>query len=143
MHSFHLDIYSSMLNAHVYTSLAEKEVQDEATSLLLALAKRGNFVRDLLVASPSFEQIAALHAVCASLRSNSIPNASDMEAVGGNLSPALVKGYQRLPYVDRGRVLTCFLVGSSEIKNEKARSMLNGCLAAVEKSFQLLVQALE
>ena len=129
--------------ANCYNSLIEKEVQDESTALLLALSKRGHFVRDLLINAQSFEQIVALHAVCASLRPNSSPDSSEIEAFGGNLTPELVRGYQRLPYVDRARVLTCILVGCSEIKNEKASNMLNGCLSSVEKSFKLLVNALE
>eukprot|EP00804_Cyclotella_cryptica_P023894 CCRYP_010038-RB/>CCRYP_010038-RB protein AED:0.02 eAED:0.02 QI:286/1/1/1/0.5/0.42/7/2478/1240 len=121
----------------------EKEVQDECNSLLLAIAKRGHSVRHLLVNAPSFEQIAALHVVCASLRPNSSPNLSDLETFGGSLTPALVRGYQRLPFLDRSKVLTSLLVGCSEMKNEKASSIMNECLVAVEKSFKLLVQALE
>ena len=123
--------------------LSEKEVQDESTALLLALAKRGHYVRDLLVNSISFEQTVALHVVCAPLRSNQSPNPSEIEAVGANLSPESIRGYRRLPYADRARVLTCLLVGCSEIKNEKASNMLSSCLTAVEKSFKLLVNALE
>ena len=126
-----------------HTTLStEKEVQDESTSLLLALAKRGHFVRDLLVKSSSFEQIAALH-ICTPMSRNSAPDLLKIEAMGGNLSPELIKGYQRLPHVDRARILTCLLIGCSEMKHEKASNMLNGCLSAVDKSFKLLVHALE
>jgi hypothetical protein len=127
----------------VILNSTEKEVQYESTSLLMALAKRGHFVRDLLINSTSFQQIAALHAVCAPLRPNSSPNPSDMEAFGGNLAPEWVSGYQRLPYSDRARILSCLLIGYSEMKHEKASNMLNLCLNSVEKSFKLLVHALE
>lgn len=122
----------------------EKEVQDESTALLLALGKKGAFVRGLLVNSPSFQQLAALHSVCASLRHNaSQPEiTAAMAAIGGDLPIQAVKGYQRLPYIDRGRVLTCLVVACSDMQNEKANVMLEGCLKAVEAPFSTLVAAL-
>jgi len=126
----------------------EKEVQEESTALLLALAKKGPFVRSLMVNnSPSFEKIAALHSICASLRNNAtLPEVSAaMTAVvgeGGDLSMDVVRGYMRLPYDDRARVLTCLVVACSDMQDEKANAMLNGCLKAVEAPFSTLVQAL-
>ena len=97
----------------------EKEVQDESTSLLLALAKKGPFVRSLMVNSPSFEKTAALHSVCASLRHNASQEeiSTVMSAVSGDLSIDAVRGYQRLPYVDRARVLTCLVVACSSMED--------------------------
>ena len=118
-------------------------MQDESIALLLALLKQGDLVRHLLIDSQSFEQIVALHAICASLRPDSSPDSSEIEALGRNLTPKLVRGYQRLPYIDRARILTCILIGCSDMKSEKASNMMNGCLSAVEKSFQVLVNALE
>lgn len=122
----------------------EKEVQDESTSLLLALAKKGEFVRSLIVNSPSFEKIAGLHAVCASLRHNASQQEMSvaMSAVGGELSIDVVRGYQRLPYIDRARVLTCLVIACSSMQDDKSNAMLNGCLKAVEAPFSALVQAL-
>ncbi|KAL9179867.1 hypothetical protein ACHAXT_007837 [Thalassiosira profunda] len=122
----------------------EKEVHDESTALLLALAKKGAFVRNLMVNSPSFEKIAALHSICASLRHNATQPevAAAMAAVGGDLAPDVVGGYQRLPYSDRARVLTSLVISCSDMENEKATAMLNGCLKAVEAPFSALVQAL-
>ncbi|KAL7554094.1 hypothetical protein ACHAWF_017981 [Thalassiosira exigua] len=122
----------------------EKEVQDESTSLLLSLARKGASVRQLMLESPSFETIARLHSVCASLRHNaSQPETSQaMISVGGDLSMDVVRGYQRLPYADRSKMLTCLLVACSEIQQEKAIAVLNGCLKSVETPFSALVQAL-
>ena len=122
----------------------EKEVQDESTGLLLILAKKGPFVRQLMVDSPSFEQIAALHSICSSLRHNASQAeiASSMSSFGGNLSIDVIRGYQRLPYVDRARVLTCLVVGCSDMENEKSNAMLDGCLKAVANHFSALVEAL-
>ena len=122
----------------------EKEVQDESASLLLALAKKGAFVRDLMVNSPSFEKMAALHSACASLRHTASHSEvlAAMAVIGSDLSIEAVRGYQRLPYSDRARVLTCLVVACSEMQNEKANAMFVGCLKAVETPFSTLVQAL-
>mgnify|MGYP000393600722 CR=1 FL=1 len=122
----------------------EKEVQDESTALLAALAKKGPFVRGLMVNSPSFEKIAALHSICASLRHNASPAeiSASMTAIGGDLSLDVVRGYQRLPYVDRARVLTCLVIACSDMQNDKANAMLSHSLKAVEAPFSTLVQAL-
>ena len=122
----------------------EREVQDESTALLLILAKKGSFVRQLMVVSPSFQQIAALHSICASLRHNAshAEIIASMSSVGGNLSVEAVRGYQRLPYNDRARVLTCLVVGCSDMDNEKSNAMLDGCLKAVSNHFWALAEAL-
>jgi hypothetical protein len=122
----------------------EKELQDESASLLMALAKKGAFVRSLMVKSPSFEKMAALHSVCASLRHTaSHPEVlAAMTVVGAELSIDAVRGYQRLPYTDRARFLTCLVVACSEMQQEKANAMFVGCLKAVETPFSTLVQAL-
>ncbi|KAL7538850.1 hypothetical protein ACHAXR_011286 [Thalassiosira sp. AJA248-18] len=122
----------------------EKEVQDESTSLLLSLGKKGAFVRELMLNSPSFQKTAALHSVCASLRHNASPPeiSAAMAAIGGDLSIDFVRGYQRVPYADRARILTCLVVACSDMQNEKANAMLNGCLKAVEAPFSTLITAL-
>lgn len=123
----------------------EKEVQDESTSLLLALAKKGAFVRSLMVSSPSFEKIAALHSVCGSLRHNASKqelSSAMTTAMGADLSIDAVMGYHRLPYTERARVLTCLVVACSEMHCEKSNAMLTSCLRAVEAPFSTLVQAL-
>ncbi|KAL3812173.1 hypothetical protein ACHAXA_011859 [Cyclostephanos tholiformis] len=122
----------------------EHELQDESASLLMALAKKGAFVRSLMVTSPSFEKIAALHSVCASLRHTASHQEvlTAMSGIGADLSIDVVRGYQRLPYSDRARFLTCLLIACSEMQQEKANAMFVGCLKAVETPFSTLVQAL-
>jgi len=102
------------------------------------------FVRSLMVNSPSFEKTAALHSVCASLRHNASQEeiSTVMSAVNGDLSIDAVRGYQRLPYVDRARVLTCLVVACSSMEDDKSNAMLNACLEAVKAPFTSLVQAL-
>ncbi len=124
----------------------EKELQDESTSLLLILAKKGPFVRQLMMVSPSFQQIAALHSVCASLRHNAsqaeISASMSSFSFSGNLSVEAVKGYLRLPYSDRARVLTCLVVGCSDMDNDKSNAVLDSCLKAVSNHFWALCEAL-
>ena len=110
----------------------------------MALAKKGAFVRSLMVTSPSFEKIAALHSVCASLRHTASHQEvlTAMSGIGADLSIDVVRGYQRLPYSDRARFLTCLLIACSEMQQEKANAMFVGCLKAVETPFSTLVQAL-
>lgn len=123
----------------------EKEVQDESTSLLLVLAKKGAFVRGLMVSSSSFEKIAALHIVCGSLRHNASQqelSSARMTSMGTDLSIDSVVGYHRLPYAERARILTCIVVACSEMHCQKSNVMLTNCLRAVEVPFSTLVQAL-
>jgi len=122
----------------------EKEVVLESTSLLLALGKKGPSVRDLLVADASFEKIVALHSVCAYLRHNVCQSeiSAAMARIGGGLSMDMVKGYQRLPYNDRAKVLTGLIVCCSDMTNEKGTTMLNSCLQSIETPFFTVMQAL-
>jgi len=122
----------------------EKDLQDESTALLLILAKKGPFVRQLMMVSPSFQQIAALHSICASLRHNASQAeiVASMSSFGGHLSVEAVKGYQRLPYSDRARVLTCLVVGCSDMDNDKSNAVLDSCLKAVSNHFWALCEAL-
>lgn len=122
----------------------EKEVQDESSALLLALAKKGAFVRSLIVISPSFNMMSALHSVCASLRHTASQQEvlTAMSVVGADLSIDDVRGYQRLPYAERARFLTCLIVACSEMQDETANVIFAGCLKAVEVPFSTLVQAL-
>ena len=122
----------------------EKEVQDESSALLLSLAKKGAFVRSLIVNSQSFNKMAALHSVCASLRHTASQQevSTAMSVVGADLSIDDVRGYQRLPYAERARILTCLIVACSEMQDEKANVIFAGCLKAVEVPFLTLVQAL-
>jgi hypothetical protein len=97
-----------------------------------------------MVDSPSFEHIAALHSICSSLRHNASQAeiVTSMSSFVGIVSVEAVRGYQRLPYMDRARVLTCLVVGCSDMENEKSNAMLDGCLKAVANHFFALVEAL-
>jgi len=127
----------------------EKQVQEEAASLLLALSKRGKPMRSVLVQTPSFCQLVSLHAITAGIRHN----AAQLEVetaiaafpgLQGSPTPPtnMIMGYVRLPYDDRSRVMTALLVGCSEMDDERASGMLSACLTSVHASFQSLIHAL-
>ena len=90
----------------------ERQVQEGAHSLILSLAKRGARIRSLLVVSPAFTQMVTFHCLTAGMRHNA-PR-SELEAmvqakVGGSVSMDMVRGYQRLRYEDKSRILTALV----------------------------------
>ena len=121
----------------------EKEVHDETTALLKEMAKKP-FVRQLLMNCSPFDKIVALSSATSSLRHNASASevATSMKTVSDELTLDVVTGYQRLPYSDRARILTCIIIACSDMQNEKSNIMLTGCLKAVEMSFSNLCQAL-
>lgn len=121
----------------------EKEVHDETTALLKAMAKKP-FVRQLLMGCSSFDKIVALSSATSCLRHNASASevATSMKTVSDDLTLDVVTGYQRLPYSDRARILTCIIIACSDMQNDKSNIMLTGCLKAVEMSFSNLCQAL-
>ena len=81
-----------------------------------------------MVDSPFPRMIAALHAACVLLRHNfsGVKVAALVTAIGGEPWINSVRGYVRLPYDDRARVLTCLVFACSNMSNEKANAMLDG-----------------
>ena len=124
----------------------EKQVQENASKLLLQLSKRGEKMRAILVGSPSFQQMATFHCLTAGLR-HSAP-AADLNAVveanGSTASIQMARGYQRLPYDDRSQILTALLVATCEMDDSSpvATAMFNQCLGSVHSAFKQLVDAL-
>lgn len=117
----------------------ENQVQDSTAKLLLALAKRGKGVRQLIMKSPSTEHLFNLHTSTATMIHSVKQNLP--QHVG--LSPEMIIGYQRLPYHYRSQMLTVILIASSEINNVKSESFFNSSLQSVQNSFQLLIQAFD
>ena len=126
----------------------EHQVQEAATSLTLKLAKRGKLIRDLMVNSTSFEKLVAMHSCTTSMlhtctAAEVSAAVSNAQAMGQSLEPAMIKGYCRLPYEDRAKILTGLLVASSEVGDEKASSIFSqACLIPVQNAFSSLLQAL-
>jgi hypothetical protein len=124
----------------------ERQVQDSSALLLLSLAKRCNRMRSAMVASPSFRQMLTFHCLTAGIRHSAPPAEfeSTVRAKAGNSVPSMdmVRGYQRLPYDIKSKILTGLLVGCSEREDQNAEAMLNDCLKAIHDAFSSLVHVL-
>lgn len=124
----------------------EKQLQENAAKLLVQLSKRGENIRNILVASPSFQQIATFHCLTAGLRHGA--PASDLTTVvkanAASASIEMAGGYQRLPYTDRSHILTALLVATCDNTGSSptATAMFNQCLVSVQSAFKQLVEAL-
>lgn len=124
----------------------EKKVQESASHLLLQLCKRGAEIRSLLVCSPPFQHIAALHCLTASLRHSA--QTAELDALvtsnGSTVSIEMARGYQRLPYDDRSQILTAILVGTchGDGTSHMGMAIFSQCLISVQNGLKQLVEAL-
>lgn len=117
----------------------ETLVQQGAASLIFALALRKD-LRQSLVNSPSFDQLATLQIV-----STSISHASSVVPPGtdtGGISTAHLQGFSRLPYVSRAKILSALLVASSEA-DSKSQPIFEKLLQTLESVFVSLVEGLK
>jgi hypothetical protein len=122
----------------------EGQVQDNAAVLLLSLAKRCPQMRLAMVSSPSFRQLLSFHCLTSGIR-HSAPPAEFEATVNANhhqLSPEMLRGYQRLPYDIKSKILSALLVGCSEHGDEHSKALLNDCLKALHDAFSSLVHVL-
>ena len=125
----------------------ERHVQEHSALLLLSLAKRCRQMRMAMVASPSFREAVRLHCLTAGIRHSASPAEFESTIVtkagNQNIPPLeMARGYQRLPYDIKSKVLTALLVACSEHDDETATSMLNDCLQAIHDAFSSLVHVL-
>ena len=124
----------------------ERQVQESSALLLLSLAKRCNRMRSAMVASPAFRQMLTFHSLTAGIRHSAPPSEfeSTVRAKAGNSAPSMdmVRGYQRLPYDIKSKILTGLLVGCSEREDQNAKALLNDCLKAIHDAFSSLVHVL-
>lgn len=122
----------------------EHHVQKSTQSLMVSLANRGEDIRSLLVASPSFRQIVTMHCLTAGIRHNAPPSEllSAIQAKANEIPFDMAHGYQRLSYDDRSRTFTALLLCTCDLNNSESTSMMNESLGAVQIAFSSLVQAL-
>ena len=103
-----------------------------------------------MVNSPNFVQLVKFHCLTAGLRHSATP--AEFESIvrskfpGNNNSDVpsmvMIRGYQRLPYDIKAKVLTALLVGCSEHEDAGAKTMLEDCLKAIQDAFASLVNVL-
>lgn len=124
----------------------EAHVQEKVGQLILSLAKRCSNIRLAMVSTPSFREIVAYHCVTCGIRHSASYDEFEatVRAKVGNmhLSMEKVRGYHRLPYDAKGKLLTGFLVACSEHEDEASLSLLNDCLRAIQEAFFSLTAAL-
>jgi hypothetical protein len=126
----------------------ERAVQDHATRLLLSLAKRGGTIRSIMVSSSSFHELVRFHGLTAGIRQSiSIDefNATIQSKAGTSLSEntaKMLRGYQRLPYEEKARILSVILVTCSDKDNEVSNSMLMEALKSVQDALSSLTTAI-
>jgi hypothetical protein len=124
----------------------ERQVQENASILLQAMAKRCKPMRLALVAAPAFRELISSHCLTSSIR-HSAPTTefeSTVRAKAGSntIHFDMLRGYQRLPYDITSKILTGLLIGCSEYEDETSKNLLNDCLGAVHEAFSSLVGAL-
>jgi hypothetical protein len=124
----------------------ERQVQENAAMLLLSMAKRCTEIRLAMVSSPSFQQLIQYHCWTSGIRHSAPPSEFEStvksKAGNANISVNMLRGYQRLPYDIKSKILTSLIVGCSEQNHEKSKALLNDCLKAIHDVFSSLVHIL-
>jgi hypothetical protein len=124
----------------------ERQVQENASVLLLSLAKRCATMRTAMVASPSFRQLISYHCLTSGIRHSAPPAEfeSNVRSKAGDtvLAMDMLRGYQRLPYSIKAKIATALVVGCSEHDDEPSKALLNDCLKAIHDAFSSLVHVL-
>ena len=110
-----------------------------------------------MVSSSSFRQLVSFHCTTCGIRHSAPPaefeatvraratgNGSNNEQQAAAIISMMdmLKGYHRLPYDIKSKILTGLLIGSSEYHDEASKALLNDCLQSVNDAFQSLVHAL-
>ncbi len=114
----------------------ENSVQCGATDVLISLSRRRR-LREIMISSPSFDPLATLQIIGMPITHISNIPSSDSDAI----SIEKVKGFSRLPYSSRGRVLSS-IVSASSGDSEKSVAVFSQCLKTLELTFSNLVESL-
>jgi len=121
----------------------ERQVQENASILLQAIAKRCKQLRLALVAAPGFRDLVSFHCLTSGIRhsASTVEFESTVREKSGNETIRLdmLRGYQRLPYDIKSKILTGLLIGCSEYDDEASERFLKDCLGAVQVAFSSLV----
>ncbi|KAL3921154.1 MAG: hypothetical protein SGILL_002900 [Bacillariaceae sp.] len=124
----------------------EQQVQDTAATLILSVAKRSTKMRLAIVGTPSFRQLAVFHCLTCGIRHSAPPQEVEatVRSKAGNMeiNMEMLRGYHRLPYEVKGKLLTGILVACSEPEDEGSKSLVNDCFNALHDTFASLVSVL-
>lgn len=103
-------------------------------------------MRLAMVSSPSFQQLCQYHCLTAGIRHSAPPaefeSTVKSKAGNANISMDMLRGYQRLPYDIKSKIVTGLIVGCSETSHEPSNALLNDCLKAIHDVFSSLVHVL-
>lgn len=133
------------LHYHCYWP-QERQVQDKASLVLHDLAKRCQSMRLALVATPAFRELISFHCLTSGIRHSAPPTEFDSvvrtKAGSAYIHLDMLRGYQRLPYDIKSKIMTALLVGCSEHGDKTSKELLNDCLNSIQEAFSSLVHAL-
>jgi len=123
----------------------EKGVHVRAANLLRSLADRGPCFRSILVGLQPVKELVQYHCMTSSTRHSA--SQEEINALlaghGSVTSPPLVQGYMRLPYHQKGRLLTVILVICCDPDNAMSTSLVNAAINAVHAAIDSLSSALK
>lgn len=99
-----------------------------------------------MVSSQSFQQLCQFHIVTCGIRHSAPPEevvaTVKAKAGGANLSMDMLRGYQRLPYDIKSKIVTGLVVACSEKDDAQSNAMLNEIFKAIHDVFSSLVHVL-
>ena len=128
----------------------EGQVQENATLLLLSLAKRGSKLRLAIVSIPQFRQLVIYFCLTCGIRHSAsneefetiVRNKAGNNFQSMNLDTNMLRGFHRLPYEIKGKLLTAILMSCGEKEDETSSALLNDCFTAIQDAFSSLVNVL-
>ena len=124
----------------------ERQVQEKVAQLILSLAKHGPQMRLAMVEDTSFRELVACHCLTCGIRHSASHEEFEAtvraKAKNTTLSMDMLRGYHRLPYDLKGKLVTGILVGCSNHGDEISETLHNNCLHAIHEAFSALVTVL-
>jgi len=128
----------------------EGQVQENAALLLLSLAKRGSNMRLAIIACPQFRQLVIYYCLTCGIRHSAsheefettVRTKAGNNIQNMNLDMNMIRGFHRLPYEIKGKLLTGILMSCGEKDDETSNALLNDCFQATQDAFSSLVNVL-
>jgi hypothetical protein len=128
----------------------EGQVQENAALMLLSLAKRDSRLRFAIVSSPQFRQLIIYFCLTCGIRHSAskeefettVQTKAGNNVQNMNLDINMLRGFHRLPYEIKGKLLTSILICCGEKGDETSSALLNDCLSATRDAFSSLVNVL-
>jgi len=128
----------------------EGQVQDNAALMLLSLAKRGSNMRLAIVSCPQFRQLVIYFCLTCGIRHSApqeefetiVRNKAGNNFQNMSLDINMLRGFHRLPYETKRKLLTGILISCGEKDDEASSAFLKDCFTATHDAFSSLVNVL-